>query len=386
MVPIGGALGSSASGGLNAPRPVSMEMTVEIDQVGEREWNQLLPQFADATIYQSWAFGAVCYGEKQLSHIVLRRGKVAVAMAQVRVVQLPIVKAGVAYVRWGPLWRRMGEALDAHALNCICQALVDEYVVRRGLLLRVIPHVYEGDLEKNNVQAAWEQLGVREPDGEASYRTFRVDVMPPLEHVRKGLQQRWRNYLKSAEGAGFQVSDGTQKKFYDEFLWMYDEMMARKRFETSVDVREFGRIQERLPAPLKMRVFLCENQGNLMNALVVSRIGETGIYLLAATSNAGLEGKGAHLLQWTAMTRLHEEGAKWYDLGGCHPERNPGVYQFKKGMGGAESLMMPRRERVDRFVSRATLDVAERLRKSSVKWRRALGKSDGKTNKSAGAN
>lgn len=361
-------------------------MTVEIDRIGEREWNELLPQFADATIYQSWAFGAICYGEKQLSHVVVRSGAVAMAIAQVRVVRLPIVNAGVAYVRWGPLWRRVGEPLDGQVVRRMSQALVDEYVIRRGLLLRVIPHVFEGDLEKGDVQQAWEQLGVREPAAEASYRTFRVDVSPALEQVRKGLQQRWRNYLKTAEGAGLQVSEGTQKQFYDEFLWMYDEMMARKRFDTSVDVREFGRIQERLPERMKMRVFLCENQGKYVNALVVSRIGETGIYLLAATSNAGLEGKGAHLLQWTAMTKLHQEGAKWYDLGGCHPERNPGVYQFKKGMGGVESFMIPRRERVDRFVSRATLDVAEKLRKSSAKWRRALGGNAAKTTKSTGAN
>src|SRR4051794_28000500 len=77
--------------------------TAEIDRTTEIEWGSLLAGFADANIYQTFAYGAVSWGEKQLSHMVLRRGHEAVAIAQVRIVRVPVVGSGVAYVRWGPV-------------------------------------------------------------------------------------------------------------------------------------------------------------------------------------------------------------------------------------------------------------------------------------------
>ena len=58
---------------------------VSIDAIGKDEWNRLLGQFDDALIQQTWDYGAVCWGEEQLSHLLLRQKDVVVAMAQVRI-------------------------------------------------------------------------------------------------------------------------------------------------------------------------------------------------------------------------------------------------------------------------------------------------------------
>jgi lipid II:glycine glycyltransferase (peptidoglycan interpeptide bridge formation enzyme) len=65
-------------------------------------------------------------------------------------------------------------------------------------------------------------------------------------------------------------------------------------------------------------------------------MGDSGIYLLGATSDDGLNARGAYLLQWTMIQWLKENGFKWYDLGGIDPQGNPGVYSFKKGLSGAD--------------------------------------------------
>ena len=57
---------------------------------------------------------------------------------------------------------------------------------------------------------------------------------------------------------------------------------------------------------------------------------------LGATSDDGLNAKGAYLLQWTLIQWLKENGIKWYDLGGIDPEGNPGVYSFKRGLSGTD--------------------------------------------------
>jgi lipid II:glycine glycyltransferase (peptidoglycan interpeptide bridge formation enzyme) len=111
-------------------------------------------------------------------------------------------------------------------------------------------------------------------------------------------------------------------------------MRTRKSFDTTVDVNEFARIQETLPESQRMRVLVCESEGVPIAGLVVSRIGNSAIYLLGATGDEGIKAKGAYLLQWTMIQWLKESGVRWYDLGGIDPVGNPGVYSFKKGFSG----------------------------------------------------
>src|SRR5690242_12551204 len=88
------------------------KIQVEVDCCTPAEWSQMLELFADANLYQTWSYGKVRWGETNLSHLVLKRGEDVVAMAQLRIVRPPWLRAGIAYVRWGPLFERRGRPLD----------------------------------------------------------------------------------------------------------------------------------------------------------------------------------------------------------------------------------------------------------------------------------
>ena len=60
---------------------------------------------------------------------------------------------------------------------------------------------------------------------------------------------------------GLKVIAGTGDRRIPEFCRMYDQMRKRKAFETTVDVEEFGRIQENLPETHRMRILICEQNG-----------------------------------------------------------------------------------------------------------------------------
>ena len=120
------------------------------------------------------------------------------------------------------------------------------------------------------------------------------------------------------------------------FCKIYSQMRKRKAFETTVDADEFGRIQEGLTGSQFMRVLICQDKGVDVAGLVASAMGDSAIYLLGATSDAGLNSKGAYLLQWTLICWLKKCGIKSYDLGGINPEGNSGVYHFKKGLSGVD--------------------------------------------------
>ena len=84
----------------------------EVDSAEKTSWESLLLEFEDANIYQTWSWGGINWGDSNLSNLILRKDREVVAMAQIRIRKLPIIKAGIATVFWGPLWRRKGRPPD----------------------------------------------------------------------------------------------------------------------------------------------------------------------------------------------------------------------------------------------------------------------------------
>ncbi len=109
-----------------------------------------------------------------------------------------------------------------------------------------------------------------------------------------------KNELTIVEGGGVEE--------YRTFLQVYEKMWNRKKFDTTVDVNEFARICEDLPQGLELKILVCQHQGKPVSSIVCSAIGNTGIYLLGATHDEGLNTKGAYLLQWTMIKWLKR---KW---------------------------------------------------------------------------
>jgi lipid II:glycine glycyltransferase (peptidoglycan interpeptide bridge formation enzyme) len=146
-------------------------------------------------------------------------------------------------------------------------------------------------------------------------------------------------------------------------------MRQRKTFETTVDEDEFMRIQEELPESHRMRILLCQENGVTVAGMVATAMGDSAIYLLGATSDQGLNAKGAYLLQWNMIQWLKENGTRWYDLGGIDPEANPGVYHFKKGFSGSDVIQMnplvASNSAVSSAIAKAGLAMQRALRGSS---------------------
>jgi hypothetical protein len=317
----------------------SSALAVQVDGQTPESWSGILASFADASIYQSWAYGAVRWGERNLSHVVLRRDGEVVAAAQLRIARLPLVPAGLAYLRWGQFERR-GSPFDSAVVAEMVRCLRQEYVDRRGLALQIIPPAYcEGD-HAAAFCSALEKSGLRLEGSLGRYRTIVVDLSPAADVMRKRLDQKWRNQLNSAEKLGVALETSDTNEAYREFVPLYASMWARKQFETPEDVEGFGRIQERLSGSDRLQTFLARSDGQVIGALICSLMGDRAICLLAATNERARKLKAAYLLQWQAMLWLKQHGAQTYDLGGVDPEANPGGFHFKNGFGGADMTQL----------------------------------------------
>ena len=300
----------------------------------------MLDLFEDANIYQTAAYGEVRWGERSLSRLVLKRGGEVVGIAQLRVIRPTPLKFGMAYLRWGPLWERRDGSSDPEVPRRMARAIEDEYLRTRKLFVHVLPNAFAGSPRAEVFQSVFSSFSIKAPKSTDAYRTFLVDITPPLEELRKGLDAKWRNKLKQSEKNHLTVVSGNGSKEFAAFCEIYFQMRERKTFESTVSVEEMSRIQDALPEPQRMQVLICQDKGVPVAGIVVSAMGDSAIYLLGATSDAGLNSKGAYFLHWTMMSWLKERGIKTYDLGGIDPEGNPGVYYFKRGFSGVDSCQI----------------------------------------------
>lgn len=301
---------------------------IEVDKIDKADWNNLIAQFDDASLYQTWSYGAS--SKKSISHIVIRDNECTIGCCQVELKHLPFSKIGVADIVWGPLCVKKGGIFNQDVLFQMIIGIKQEYAVKRGYLLRIRPHV-TGE-RKELLKQILESEGFKRNLSERPYRTFKLDLSPSIEDLRKNFLQKWRNCLNKAERNELKVVEGTSDELYDKFLILLDQMVERKKFK--VDYGAYRCIQKDLPDNYKMKILICEANSEPVCALVCTAIGDTGIYLLGATGQKGLSLNASYLLQWYMIQWLKENGFHYYDLGAFNPELNPSVYHFKKGIAG----------------------------------------------------
>lgn len=335
----------------------------------------MLELFNDGNIYQTWSYGAVHWGATQLSHLVLKCNREVVAIAQLRIIRPTNLKFGMAYLRWGPLFERRERPVNPEILVQMAQALEGEYVEKRRLLLQIVPNAFTGSARADLFCTAFSKFQSEPLTPANLYRTFVLDLAPPIDQLRKKLDPKWRNKLTQSEKRGLKIISGTGPEEYRTFRMMYDQMKRRKGFETSIDVEEFARIQEDLPESHRMQILICEQDSVPMAGLVCSAMGDSAIYLLGATSDQGLNSRGAYLLQWAVIQWLKDRGVKWYDLCGIDPEINPGGYSFKKGLSGNDVLQIAPIFACESVVSRAFVKTGLAVRRSFQAARNGLQRS-----------
>lgn len=304
----------------------------EVGKIDKNAWHQIIQRFDDSSIYQTWSYDALRRGPNEIHHCILRGEKGVVAAAQLRIIRIPLLKTGFAYVRWGPLWNVKGERANPEVFRQAIRALRNEYVLHRGMVLRIYPAIYQD--EDHALRAVLYEEGYGEHKQKTEDRTLLVDIRPAAHDLRKNFNQKWRNCLNHAENNRLEVIEGEDDELFETFISVYQEMLGRKKFAAHTDINRFRAIQSNLPQGWKMRIFLCCSDEGIGAGAICSASGNRGIYLFGATNNIGLANKGSYLLQWRIIQWLKETGCVCYDLNGINPSRNPGTYRFKSGIAG----------------------------------------------------
>lgn len=354
------------------PRPLASGFASEHGTVGPGEWHSLLNGFDDANIYQTWAYNEVTSG-RSMDHVILRRDGEVAALALARIVRVPVLQAGIAYVRWGPLWRRSGMPADLQVFRQALRALRNEFVCTRGLTLRLLPVLCDTDPVAYSNVLREEEFG--SPAKETQSRTIIMDLSPDLKQLHEGMKPHWKRELKVGDKNGLRIVAGSDAELFDSFIGIYREMVSRKRFVEPNDIKQFREIQTRLPDPHKMTVLLGYSGEALCAGSIYSVMGNSAIYLFGATSNAGMKSRGSYVLQWRIVEELKSKAVARYDLNGINPEINPGTYKFKSDFSGINGREVRFLGRFDAHASRSgrrIVQLGETLRDAVRSARRQL--------------
>lgn len=304
--------------------------------VERQVWFDTLGCFCDTNLYQTLSYDTAQYRQDNISHFVLKKNGESVAVTQVRLINLPLLNKGIAYVFWGPMWQRRGVTADLDIFRQTIRALRNEYSIRRGLVLRIFPYAFLG--KDDALKEILADEGFEYYDDNKSHRTLIIDLAPPLEEIRAALDQKWRNCLNRAERNNLEIVSGTEDYLFDEIEKIYNEMASRKGLEDISDIEYLKKVQRDLPTEFKLRVSLCRLDGQVCAGAIFSAIGATAVYLVGATSNAGMKSNGSYLIQWSFLKWLKESGFLSYNLNGINPELNPGTYHFKRGLAGKKGM------------------------------------------------
>jgi hypothetical protein len=309
----------------------------EVRLASRHQWIELAAAFRDHNYRHCWDFSAAMGKRSNASveNVVVACDGQPVALASVRLKPLRAARTGIAYVSGGPLVRRAGESDAAAQLALGLKALKEEYAARRRMVLRVAPA--PGDAAWNAVQAGiFEAAGFATAQHLPIYRSIFVDVSRPLADVRAGLAPKWRNHLNKAERQEIGIAERWDASLFSEFASLFDELIARKGFEVPLGSDFYADVQARLPETERLLLAIAWIDDAPAAGVVAGLHGDTAVYLLGASNDAGRKGNASYRLQWKVMEAAASRGCRWYDLGGVDSDANPGVYKFKLGFGGEE--------------------------------------------------
>lgn len=311
-----------------------MDYVLEINRISKKLYDETLHLFEDSNLYQTYEYNLQAKGGRNMCTVVLKKGDKIIGVSIVRIVKVPFLNFGLAYIYRGPVWQRKNVVNSIEILSMFLELLKKEFVLKRKLVLRISPNLLKE--EDKDFEKLFIELGFSSQGKSAGSNTFYIDLDLPLEELRKNLSKNWRKKLKKSENEDLRIVSGREDSLFQEAEKLYLEMVKRKRFDPGIYVNKLKATQFCLPSSMKMITTICYSNDVPISGLVFSAIGHTGIPILAATSDLGTDYDGSYLLHWQMLSYLKENGSKYFDLGGIDKEKNPNVYNFKHGMGGVE--------------------------------------------------
>lgn len=316
---------------------VAGEMGLVAEFPGTEAWDREIATFDGICQEQLSVYARGRWPKVGLEPVLFRRDGQAVGGALVMLQPLPLGIGTIALVKWGPILAA-SEAADGDALmNEMVGYLRDEYAVRRGAMVSIIPAVEAAP--DNRGFARLMEMGFVPGDGVRAPNRYVVDVTLDDDARMAAFGQKWRYHLRKSLKAGLAFEhaggDGLER-----FMTLYDAMSERKQF---ADYSAISTVSDLFLLPEgkgRPELFYVTHKGETVAGAIIFATGRTATYLYGATNDAALGLRAGYFLHWHIIRWLRDNTlARWYDLGGT--DGSHGLHQFKSGMVGTAGYINP---------------------------------------------
>jgi lipid II:glycine glycyltransferase (peptidoglycan interpeptide bridge formation enzyme) len=339
-----------------------MKDSLWVDRIPNHKWDELTVAFRDTSYRQcsSYAAAAAKLVGAKSELAGLMDNQRLIGLADVRIKNVPMTPWGIAYANYAPIVMQDERFSEQEFGRCL-DALRQEYVERRRLVLRVTPAL-NGGLFQDLQAACLAARGFRPCSRQAQRETIVLDLLRPLDEIRRSLDPKWRSDLVKSEKAGIKITSSIELNDFDNFEKIFLDLTERKGFMPNQDVRFFKYVQSAAPPDHKFVFHLAWHDNELIGGHLGSYVGDTAVYLLGAASSTGRKLRASFLLQWSAIAHAQRVGNSFYDLGGIDKQKNPDVYRFKRRLNGRLVTEIGPYELAPDEVSRRVIQLAERVR------------------------
>ncbi len=302
-----------------------------LEYIEGHAWDEIASDFSDAVHEQTHCFNAARWGSGKTENVVFREQGEIIGGASVIVIEIPFLKSGIAIVKWGPVWRRRGETPVPARLASILLQLQQEFAVRRGLHLTLMPHA---DPEHSSAMCSQlVDLGFKAGASLPAPERYLVDTGIDADELRQSLDQKWRYNLKKSEKNEFSYEFAAGQDALATFSDLYSKMLSRKNFDDHSAVYTLEELMKSRSEVFRPVIVLVSYQGEVTAGGVFDLSGERAVYLYGATDDRALHLRAGYALHWWIASYLCDQPeTRWYDLGGNDLDR--GLHQFKKGFVG----------------------------------------------------
>lgn len=310
-----------------------------VKEINSVEWDQLLTGFDDTCFEQTAEFATERWGEHRTVCVKIERNGDVVGGACVAIFGLPGLGRGLAYVKHGPVWRQNGQTTDYENYRSVIAQLIQKFGREQGHALVIVPRPHPG-MQAREYDVLYE-MGFESGRDTRDPNRYFVDISLSLEDQFKSLDQKWRYNLKRARSNDLDIDWSGDDSAISKFTELYNEMNARKGFNSTDPMDSLKEMALNLPHALKPQIVFASHAGRPIAGAVVMTCGDVAYYVFGGSRKEALPLRAGYAVQWAIIEKLKQQGVTWYDLGGEAGAN--GLRQFKKGLSGKRGIVLETR-------------------------------------------
>ena len=278
---------------------------------------------AEYNVFQSYGWGEF----KRRHGWIVRRGSILlggspVAMAQCLIREIRPLRTVVMWVPGGATgraqeWLNLGELLQQRY---------------RGWRFYLRANIVQEERSEDKVElrgSGWLPAHVW-----AGFPiTFHLDLSQDEKVRRQALTANWRHNLNRGENRGTCVQVLDNDEALVSVYRLYRRVADLKRIAPTKSLEDLKALRDILASSFTLGVAMSE-EGKPSAFRAFATVGKRAQELLAGVSAEGRKTYASYLLMWRLIQLARDQGVVLYDLSGADPKHAPGVYNFKKGIGG----------------------------------------------------